>query len=229
MIPLVINLAELDLTRHWVEEEVAAVLAEHDARLDVKIGTMIETPRAAIRADEIAEAADFFSFGTNDLTQMTFGFSRDDVAPILDKYLSMGLLSVDPFESIDQPGVGELVRMAPSGAGPPSPGSSSACAASTAVTRRRSPSSSRSASTTCRAHRSGCRWPGWRPPTPCSARAATAPTSRPAQHPTAHSKVSRSGRTRSWSAPTARRWPPRPARSGPRWCRRRWRPGSAGC
>jgi pyruvate,orthophosphate dikinase len=78
----------------------------------VKIGTMIETPRAAIRADEIAEAADFFSFGTNDLTQMTFGFSRDDVAPILDKYLSMGLLSVDPFESIDQPGVGELVRMA---------------------------------------------------------------------------------------------------------------------
>jgi pyruvate,orthophosphate dikinase len=73
---------------------------------------MIETPRAAIRADEIAEAADFFSFGTNDLTQMTSGFSRDDVAPILDKYLSMGLLSVDPFESIDQPGVGELVRMA---------------------------------------------------------------------------------------------------------------------
>ena len=112
MIPLVVNLAELDLTRQWVEEEIAAVLAEHDARLDVKIGTMIETPRAAIRADEIAEAADFFSFGTNDLTQMTFGFSRDDVAPILDKYLSMGLLSVDPFESIDQPGVGELVRMA---------------------------------------------------------------------------------------------------------------------
>jgi pyruvate,orthophosphate dikinase len=112
MIPLVVNLAELDLTRQWVEEEVAAVLAEHDARLDVKIGTMIETPRAAIRADEIAEAADFFSFGTNDLTQMTFGFSRDDVAPILDKYLSMGLLTVDPFESIDQTGVGELVRMA---------------------------------------------------------------------------------------------------------------------
>jgi pyruvate,orthophosphate dikinase len=112
MIPLVVNLAELDLTRQWVTEEIAAVLGEHDARLDVKVGTMIETPRAAIRADEIAEAADFFSFGTNDLTQMTFGFSRDDVAPILDRYLQMGLLSVDPFESIDQSGVGELVRMA---------------------------------------------------------------------------------------------------------------------
>jgi pyruvate,orthophosphate dikinase len=112
MIPLVINLAELDLTRTWVEEEVAAVLAERGARLDVPIGTMIETPRAALRADEIAEAADFFSFGTNDLTQMTLGFSRDDVAPILERYLELGLLSIDPFESIDQAGVGELVRLA---------------------------------------------------------------------------------------------------------------------
>jgi pyruvate,orthophosphate dikinase len=112
MIPLVINLAEPDLTRTWVEEEVAAVLAERGARLDVPIGTMIETPRAALRADEIAEAADFFSFGTNDLTQMTLGFSRDDVAPILERYLELGLLSIDPFESIDQAGVGELVRLA---------------------------------------------------------------------------------------------------------------------
>jgi len=112
MIPLVVDRAELDLTRQWVEEEVAAVLAERDARLDVRIGTMIETPRAALRAGEIAEAADFFSFGTNDLTQMTFGFSRDDVAPILERYLALGLLPVDPFESIDQPGVGELVRTA---------------------------------------------------------------------------------------------------------------------
>ncbi len=112
MIPLVINLAELDLTRRWVEDEVATVLAEHDARLDVTIGSMIETPRAAIRAADIARAADFFSFGTNDLTQMTLGFSRDDVAPILESYLEQGLLAVDPFKSIDQPGVGELVSMA---------------------------------------------------------------------------------------------------------------------
>ena len=76
---------------------------------------MIETPRAAIRADEIAEAADFFSFGTNDLTQMTFGFSRDDVAPILEKYLEEGLLPIDPFESIDQRGVGELVKLGVAG------------------------------------------------------------------------------------------------------------------
>ena len=112
MIPLVINLAELDLTRRWVEEEVAEVLAEHDARLEVTVGSMIETPRAAIRAADIAKAADFFSFGTNDLTQMTLGFSRDDVAPILESYLEQGLLAVDPFKSIDQPGVGELVAMA---------------------------------------------------------------------------------------------------------------------
>ena len=85
--------------------------AERDARLDVAIGTMIETPRAALRADEIAEAADFFSFGTNDLTQMTFGFSRDDVGPILERYLERVCCSVDPFESIDQTGVGELVRL----------------------------------------------------------------------------------------------------------------------
>ena len=111
MIPLVIDVAELELTRRWVEEEVAAVLAEHDAELEVEVGTMIETPRAALRADEIAEAADFFSFGTNDLTQMTLGFSRDDVAPILERYREMGLLGADPFETIDRAGVGELVRI----------------------------------------------------------------------------------------------------------------------
>jgi pyruvate, orthophosphate dikinase len=74
---------------------------------------MVETPRAAIRADEIAEEADFFSFGTNDLTQMTFGFSRDDVeARMMPAYLEQGLLKRNPFETIDQDGVGELVRMA---------------------------------------------------------------------------------------------------------------------
>ena len=79
---------------------------------DVTIGTMIETPRAAIRADEIAEEADFFSFGTNDLTQMTFGFSRDDVeSRMMPAYLEQGLLKRNPFETIDQTGVGELVRI----------------------------------------------------------------------------------------------------------------------
>jgi pyruvate,orthophosphate dikinase len=79
----------------------------------VTIGTMIETPRAALRADEIAEEADFFSFGTNDLTQMTFGFSRDDVeSRMMPAYLEAGLLKRNPFETIDQNGVGELVRIA---------------------------------------------------------------------------------------------------------------------
>ena len=79
---------------------------------DVTIGTMIETPRAALRADEIAEEADFFSFGTNDLTQMTFGFSRDDVeSRMMPAYLEQGLLKRNPFETIDQTGVGELVRI----------------------------------------------------------------------------------------------------------------------
>jgi pyruvate,orthophosphate dikinase len=111
MIPLIVTFAELDLVRQWVEEEITEVLGPDAVGREILIGTMIETPRAALRADEIAEAADFFSFGTNDLTQMTFGFSRDDVAPILEKYLEIGLLPVDPFESIDQHGVGELVRL----------------------------------------------------------------------------------------------------------------------
>jgi pyruvate,orthophosphate dikinase len=80
--------------------------------LDITIGTMVETPRAALRADEIAEEADFFSFGTNDLTQLTFGFSRDDVeSRMMPAYLEQGLLKRNPFETIDQAGVGELVRM----------------------------------------------------------------------------------------------------------------------
>ncbi|MFT3854995.1 MAG: hypothetical protein QM733_20010 [Ilumatobacteraceae bacterium] len=79
---------------------------------EVTIGTMIETPRAALRADEIAEEADFFSFGTNDLTQLTFGFSRDDVeSRMMPAYLEQGLLKRNPFETIDQSGVGELVKL----------------------------------------------------------------------------------------------------------------------
>ena len=86
--------------------------AEGVAGAEVTVGTMIETPRAAIRADEIAAHADFFSFGTNDLTQLTFGFSRDDVeGRIMSLYLDQGLLDGNPFDSIDASGVGELVRL----------------------------------------------------------------------------------------------------------------------
>jgi len=114
MIPLVVTRAELALVRGWVEEEMAAVQAEGGGAggMAVTIGTMIETPRAAVRGDDIAEAADFFSFGTNDLTQMTFGFSRDDIeGRLMARYLEQGLLPRNPFETIDQRGVGELVRL----------------------------------------------------------------------------------------------------------------------
>ncbi|HNB59794.1 MAG TPA: pyruvate, phosphate dikinase [Phycisphaerales bacterium] len=114
MIPLVGTQKELEYLRRLTEETIAKVKAEQDykPRLDIKIGTMIEVPRAALTADEIAEKADFFSFGTNDLTQMTFGFSRDDINTFLPDYLQKDLLEVDPFQSIDRTGVGQLVAMA---------------------------------------------------------------------------------------------------------------------
>ncbi len=113
MIPLTVTREELALARSWAEAAIAQSIPDVRLRrkLDVTIGTMIETPRAAVRADEIAEEADFFSFGTNDLTQMTFGFSRDDVeGRMMSAYLELGLLKRNPFETIDQAGVGQLVR-----------------------------------------------------------------------------------------------------------------------
>ena len=113
MIPLTVTREELRLGRSWVEEAIAGVSGADGQGLQVMIGTMIETPRAAVRADEIAEEADFFTLGTNDLTQMTFGFSRDDVeARLMPAYLEQGLLPRNPFETIDVAGVGELVAMA---------------------------------------------------------------------------------------------------------------------
>jgi pyruvate,orthophosphate dikinase len=112
MIPLTVNREEMALSRSWVEDAITQEVAGMRKKPDVIIGTMIETPRAAIRADEIAEVADFFSFGTNDLTQMTFGFSRDDVeGRMMSTYLELGLLKRNPFETIDKTGVGELVRI----------------------------------------------------------------------------------------------------------------------
>ncbi|HVA74745.1 MAG TPA: pyruvate, phosphate dikinase [Acidimicrobiales bacterium] len=111
MIPLTVTRQELGLARSWTVEAIKAESRGLKRKLDVTIGTMIETPRAAVRADEIAEEADFFSFGTNDLTQMTFGFSRDDVeGRMMSAYLEDGLLKRNPFETIDQDGVGQLVH-----------------------------------------------------------------------------------------------------------------------
>jgi pyruvate, orthophosphate dikinase len=113
MIPLTVTREEMEEAHTWVTDAIAQALKGSRRHLDVSIGTMIETPRAALCADEIAEVADFFSFGTNDLTQMTFGFSRDDVeARMMPAYLARGLLRGNPFESIDEDGVGDLVNTA---------------------------------------------------------------------------------------------------------------------
>jgi pyruvate,orthophosphate dikinase len=112
MIPLTVTREELALARGWVQTEIDLAVKGLKKKPKVTIGTMIETPRAAIRADQIAEEADFFSFGTNDLTQMTFGFSRDDVeSRMMPAYLEQGLLKRNPFETIDRDGVGELVKL----------------------------------------------------------------------------------------------------------------------
>jgi pyruvate,orthophosphate dikinase len=112
MIPLVGAATELKLLRGLCEETIAVVQQEKGVEhLDISIGTMIEIPRAALTADEVAEHADFFSFGTNDLTQMTFGYSRDDVNGFLPDYLSQEILPADPFQSLDTAGVGQLIAM----------------------------------------------------------------------------------------------------------------------
>ncbi len=112
MIPLVGMKKELEITRAQVDKVAAQVFAESGMTIDYSVGTMIELPRAAILADKIAEVADFFSFGTNDLTQTVFGLSRDDAGKFLPKYVDAGILPKDPFVSIDIEGVGEMVRMA---------------------------------------------------------------------------------------------------------------------
>ena len=113
MVPLIASVMELHLVRDQAEAIIAEVSAKAGVTLDIPIGTMIELPRAALTAGGIAEAADFFSFGTNDLTQTTWGFSRDDVeSAFFDEYTTLGVLAISPFESVDTRGVGRLIRIA---------------------------------------------------------------------------------------------------------------------
>ncbi len=112
MIPLVGHMKEFTELKGLVKKVADQIIGETDLTLDYKIGTMIEVPRAALIADEIANEAEFFSFGTNDLTQMTLGFSRDDSGKFLPEYLKKNVFEKDPFETIDQNGVGKLVKMA---------------------------------------------------------------------------------------------------------------------
>jgi pyruvate,orthophosphate dikinase len=111
MIPLAGTVKELEVMRRDAEQVAERVLEEKKMTIEYLIGTMIEIPRAALTADEVAQEADFFSFGTNDLTQMTFGYSRDDVGSFLPQYLEDGILEDDPFAVLDQDGVGQLVQM----------------------------------------------------------------------------------------------------------------------
>jgi pyruvate,orthophosphate dikinase len=112
MIPLIASKKELEITRAQVDRVAKQVFAETGTTIEYSVGTMIELPRAALLADEIAEVADFFSFGTNDLTQTVFGLSRDDAGKFLPAYIEQGILAKDPFVSIDVEGVGAMVRIA---------------------------------------------------------------------------------------------------------------------
>ena len=112
MVPLTGNVFEFEAQERIIREEAAKVFAEEGIEIPFKVGTMIEIPRAALTADCIARSAEYFSFGTNDLTQMTFGYSRDDIASFLPTYLEKKILNVDPFQVLDQRGVGQLIQMA---------------------------------------------------------------------------------------------------------------------
>ena len=112
MVPLVGAKAELDYCAEIIRQTADAIIKEKKAKVKYLVGTMVEVPRAALTADAIAETAEFFSFGTNDMTQMTFGFSRDDIGTFLPDYLDKKILPVDPFQSLDTTGVGQLVEMA---------------------------------------------------------------------------------------------------------------------
>ena len=112
MVPLVATQAELDLVKEMIDKAADVVEKERGKRPSYSVGTMIELPRAALQAAKIAETAEFFSFGTNDLTQTAFGISRDDAAAFLGTYTAKGILENDPFVTLDRDGVGELIAIA---------------------------------------------------------------------------------------------------------------------
>jgi pyruvate,orthophosphate dikinase len=113
MVPVTCDVSELDVTKKIFDRVYDEVCKKFDlGKIEYKYGTMIEIPRACLLADKMAKTAEFFSFGTNDLTQMTFGFSRDDIGGFLNEYLDKKMLAADPFQTIDQDGVGQLITMA---------------------------------------------------------------------------------------------------------------------
>ena len=157
MMPLIATKRELDILKAIVDRVAGEVMEKAGVEIPYLVGTMIELPRAALLAGQIAESAEFFSFGTNDLTQTVYGISRDDSASFLRSYQKAGIFERDPFVSIDREGVGEMVRIAAERGRATRPVSSSASAASMAAIRPRSISAARSGSITCRARRTACR------------------------------------------------------------------------
>jgi pyruvate,orthophosphate dikinase len=112
MVPVTCDVSELDITKKIVDKVYAEVCKKFNVeKIDFKYGTMIEIPRATLLSDRMAKSAEFFSFGTNDLTQMTYGFSRDDIGGFMNDYLDKKMLAADPFQTIDQDGVGQLIKM----------------------------------------------------------------------------------------------------------------------
>jgi len=111
MIPLVGTVREFSDLKAMIDRVAAEISKNKRGRLNYSVGTMIEIPRAALLADQIAAEAEFFSFGTNDLTQLTFGYSRDDAGKFLPEYVAKGILKVNPFQSLDQEGTGQLVEL----------------------------------------------------------------------------------------------------------------------
>jgi pyruvate, orthophosphate dikinase len=111
MVPLIATKAEFDLVKARIDATAQSVMKETGTKLSYQVGTMIELPRACLMAGDIAKTAEFFSFGTNDLTQTTYGISRDDAAGFLGTYIAKGILEIDPFVSVDREGVGELVKI----------------------------------------------------------------------------------------------------------------------
>jgi pyruvate,orthophosphate dikinase len=110
-VPLIATKMEFDLVKARIDATAQSVMKKTGTKLSYQVGTMIELPRACLMADDIAKTAEFFSFGTNDLTQTTYGISRDDAAGFLGTYIAKGILAVDPFISVDRDGVGELVKI----------------------------------------------------------------------------------------------------------------------
>jgi pyruvate,orthophosphate dikinase len=111
MVPLIATKMEFDLVKARIDATALSVMKETGKKLTYQVGTMIELPRACLMAGDIARTAEFFSFGTNDLTQTTYGISRDDAAGFLSTYIAKGILEIDPFISVDRDGVGELVKI----------------------------------------------------------------------------------------------------------------------